>query len=250
MKVAIIFYGMSETRFRNFCANFVIVSILLLVFGVSFVAAYPIEAKTEQVNNAVYNGNSDTGSVALMFNIYERTDNVLKIAEILDEYGFKSTFFVGGCWAAKNGDTLLKLSSQGHEIGNHGYSHQDHAKLNVQRNIEEIRVTEKLIDSYLCALPDYTNSKLFAPPSGSMSNAMFDACKNLGYTVIMWTHDTIDWRDKNPDLIYERATKNLKSGDLILMHPTDATVKALPKILDYVRSQNLNADVVSNVIEK
>ena len=83
-----------------------------------------------------------------------------------------------------------------------------------------------------------------------MSNAMFDACKNLGYTVIMWTHDTIDWRDKNPDLIYERATKNLKSGDLILMHPTDATVKALPKILDYVRSQNLNADVVSNVIEK
>ena len=110
MKVAIIFYGMSETRFRNFCANFVIVSILLLVFGVSFVAAYPIEAKTEQVNNAVYNGNSDTGSVALMFNVYERTDNVLKIAEILDEYGFKSTFFVGGCWAAKNGDTLLKLS--------------------------------------------------------------------------------------------------------------------------------------------
>ena len=144
----------------------------------------------------------------------------------------------------------MKLSSQGHEIGNHGYSHQDHAKLNVQRNIEEIRVTEKLIDSYLYALPDYTNSKLFAPPSGSMSNAMFDACKNLGYTVIMWTHDTIDWRDKNPDLIYERATKNLKSGDLILMHPTDATVKALPKILDYVRSQNLNADVVSNVIEK
>ena len=116
MKVAIIFYGMSETRFRNFCANFVIVSILLLVFGVSFVAAYPIEAKTEQVNNAVYNGNSDTGSVALMFNVYERTDNVLKIAEILDEYGFKSTFFVGGCWAAKNGDTLLKLSSRHRKV--------------------------------------------------------------------------------------------------------------------------------------
>lgn len=241
---------MSETRFRNFCANFVIVSILLLVFGVSFVAAYPIEAKAEQVNNAVYNGKPDSASVAFMFNVYERTDNVMKIAEILDEYGFKSTFFVGGCWAAKNGDTLLQIASRGHEIGNHGYSHQDHAKLDKQRNVEEIRVTERIIDSYVSSLPDYKNSKLFAPPSGSMSSAMFDACKELGYTVIMWTHDTIDWRDHNAELIYERATKNLHAGNLILMHPTDATVRALPRILEYIKSQNLKADIVSNVIEK
>ena len=157
-----------------------------------------------------------------------------KIAEILDEYGFKSTFFVGGCWAAKNGDTLLRLASSSHEIGNHGYSHLDHAKLSRKRNEEEIRITEKVIDSSLSSLPDYANSKLFAPPSGSMSNAMFDACKELGYTVIMWTRDTIDWRDHNPDLIFERATKNLKAGDIILMHPTDATVAALPRILEYI----------------
>lgn len=241
---------MSETRFRNFCANFVIVSILLLVFGVSFVAAYPGETTIEQANNAVYNGNTDGGCVALTFNVYERTDNVIKIAEILDEYNFKSTFFVGGCWAAKNGDTLLKLASSGHEIGNHGYSHLDHAKLSRKRNEEEIRITEKVIDSSLSSLPDYANSKLFAPPSGSMSNAMFLACEDLGHTVIMWTRDTIDWRDKNPDLIFERATKNLKAGDIILMHPTDATVAALPRILEYIKSQNLVADTVSNVIEK
>jgi predicted xylanase/chitin deacetylase len=226
------------------------VSILLLVFGVSFVAAYPVEEKIEQVNNAVYNGKTDCGKIALTFNVYERADNVAKIAEILDEYGFKSTFFVGGCWAAKNGDTLLRLASSSHEIGNHGYSHLDHAKLSRKRNEEEIRITEKVIDSSLSSLPDYANSKLFAPPSGSMSNAMFDACKELGYTVIMWTRDTIDWRDHNPDLIFERATKNLKAGDIILMHPTDATVAALPRILEYIKSQNLVADTVSNVIEK
>ena len=213
-------------------------------------AAYPVEEKIEQVNNAVYNGKTDCGKIALTFNVYERADNVAKIAEILDEYGFKSTFFVGGCWAAKNGDTLLKLASSGHEIGNHGYSHLDHAKLSRKRNEEEIRITEKVIDSPLSSLPDYANSKLFAPPSGSMSNAMFDACKELGYTVIMWTRDTIDWRDHNPDLIFERATKNLKAGDIILMHPTDATVASLPRILEYIKSQNLKADIVSNVIEK
>ncbi len=240
---------MSETGFRNFCANFVIVSALLLVFGVSLLATYGVET-SEQVNNAVYNGNADSGGVALTFNVYERADNVLKIAEILDEYDFKSTFFAGGSWAAKNGDTLLKIASRGNEIGNHGYSHLDHAKLSEKRNVEEIKIAEKVIDSALAQLPSYSNSKLFAPPSGSMSNAMFTACSTLGYTVIMWTRDTIDWRDHDANLIYERATKSLKSGDIILMHPTDATVAALPKILEYVKSQNLKADIVSNVIEK
>ena len=180
--------------------------------------------------------------------MYERADNVQKIAEILDEYGAKATFFVGGSWAAKNADILLKLSSNGFEIGNHGYSHRDHAKLNVKSNADEIRVTERLIDNALCSLPDYENPKLFAPPSGSMGENMFIACKDMGYKVIMWTRDTIDWRDHDANLIFKRATKDLKAGDIILMHPTDATVTALPKILEYISAQGLTADIVSNVI--
>ena len=248
MKVAIIFYGMSETRFRNFCANFVILATLLLTFGIAFVATYPEQIPTQTVNNAIYEGNQNSGSVSLMFNVYENTDNVKKIAEILDEYGYKTTFCVGGVWAAKNQDVLLQLGADGFEIGNHGYMHCDHANLNLKQNEDEILVTQKLIDSALSSLPDYQNCKLFAPPSGSIGNKMFEACKKLDYKVIMWTRDTIDWRDHNPDLIFERATKNLKAGDIILMHPTDATVAALPRILEYIKSQNLKADVVSKVI--
>ena len=66
----------------------------------------------------------------------------------------------------------------------------------------------------------------------------------------MWTRDTIDWRDKDADIIFERAIKDVKAGDLILMHPTDATVTALPRILSHLKSQNLKVDVVSKVIEK
>lgn len=240
---------MNEIRFRNFYANFVIVAMLLCVFAVSFVIAYPTDNVVEQVNNAIYNGNKDSGKVALTFNVYERTDNVEKIADILSQYGVKATFFVGGSWCAKNGNTLLKLASAGFEIGNHGYSHRDHAKLNLSANMDEIRMAERMIDSNLSTLPGYTNSKLFAPPSGSMSNAMFEACDTLDYKVIMWSKDTIDWRDHDEELIYTRATKDLKSGDIILMHPTDATVSALPKILDYIISNGLYADTVSNVID-
>ena len=57
-------------------------------------------------------------------------------------------------------------------------------------NEDEILVTQKLIDSALSSLPDYQNCKLFAPPSGSIGNKMFEACKKLDYKVIMWTRDT------------------------------------------------------------
>ena len=49
----------------------------------------------------------------------------------------------------------------------------------------------------------------------------------------MWSKDTIDWRDKDTNLIYSRATKNLSNGDLVLMHPTKNTVDALPKIIKF-----------------
>ncbi|MDE5601104.1 MAG: polysaccharide deacetylase family protein, partial [Clostridia bacterium] len=145
-------------------------------------------------------------------------------------------------------NTLLKLSSSGFEIGNHGYLHRDHAKLTHKQNIDEIALTERTIDSVLGALPDYANCKLFAPPSGSLGSAMFDACKELDYKVIMWTRDTIDWRDHDANVIYERAIRDIKAGDLILMHPTDCTVEALPRILQYIKSAGLSADTVSNVI--
>ena len=78
---------------------------------------------------------------------------------------------------------------------------------------------------------------------------MFTACESLNYKVIMWTRDTIDWRDQDKDLIFARATKDIKAGDLVLMHPTEATLSALPQILEYIKSVGLKADTVSNVIE-
>lgn len=239
---------MNEIKFRTLCANFVITATLLLSFAVAFVASYPTKTDVLAVNNAIYEGNKQSAKVALTFNVYENTQNVLAIAKILEEHGAKATFFVGGCWLAKNADTALKLASNGFEIGNHGYSHRDHAKLNQKGNADEIRVTERLIDNALSSLPDYANCKLFAPPSGSIGDDMFAVCKDMGYKVIMWTRDTIDWRDHDAELIFKRATRDLKAGDIVLMHPTDMTVKALPEILEYIRSQGLTADIVSMVI--
>ena len=90
---------------------------------------------------------------------------------------------------------------------------------------------------------------LFAPPSGAFSDTTLQVAKKLGYSTIMWTRDTIDWRDQNEELIYTRATKQLKGGDLILMHPTKATSQALDRIVQYVLSQNLKIVPVSENIK-
>ena len=71
------------------------------------------------------------------------------------------------------------------------------------------------------------------------------ACLELGLKVIMWSRDTIDWRDSDAALIASRATKGLAAGDFVLMHPTSSTVQALPVILNYIRNCGLAACTVS-----
>lgn len=239
---------MNEKRFRTFWANFVIAAVLITIFATSFILARPLDNESKAVNNAIYEGPRVGDSVAIMFNVYENAPNVQKIADVVESYGFNCTFFVGGSWVAHHPNTLIRLATAGFEIGNHGYLHKDHAKLSVNQNIEEIRLTERLVDDILQALPDYSNSKLFAPPSGSMGKNMFAACEQLGYSVIMWTRDTIDWRDHDEELIFNRAVKDIRAGDLILMHPTDCTLAALPKILDAIAASGLKADKVTNVL--
>ncbi|MGN0822502.1 MAG: polysaccharide deacetylase, partial [Candidatus Gallimonas sp.] len=61
---------------------------------------------------------------------------------------------------------------------------------------------------------------------------------------IMWSKDTVDWRDKDAAVCLRRATEGVKGGDLILMHPMAHTLQALPAILDYYRAQGLRAITV------
>jgi peptidoglycan/xylan/chitin deacetylase (PgdA/CDA1 family) len=77
-----------------------------------------------------------------------------------------------------------------------------------------------------------------------------EIASELGYKTIMWTdgRDTIDWRDKDVDLIYSRAIKNCKGGDLILMHPTEATKNALDRIIKTLKDKGFELCTVTENI--
>lgn len=190
--------------------------------------------------NLFYNVKDNPRGVSLMFNVYQNTQNVYDILDILDENNAKATFFLGGSWADDNVDCVRAIASRGHEVGSHGYFHKSHDKMNYEQNLAEIRTSVKLLNAIL----GYEIS-LFAPPSGAFNDHTVTASASLGLKTIMWSRDTIDWRDNDRSLCYSRATKNLENGEFILMHPMDVTVKTLPDILKYVRESGLTAVTVS-----
>lgn len=226
---------------RNFLlslgTNLVIFACIFSVFQMCFSTS--ITTSTNDYD-AIYNGNLSNNNVTLMINVYWGTEYLEDMLSTLDKYKVKTTFFVGGYWVAQNDKLLNEIIKKGHEIGNHGYYHKDQDKLSLEQNIEEISMNHQLVQS-LC---NY-EMKLFAPPSGAYSKNTLIASNQLGYKTIMWTKDTIDWRDKDSSLIFSRATKNMKCGDLILMHPTEHTAKALSKIIEAYQTNGYNLCTVS-----
>lgn len=219
--------------------NAILCSIIVATCVVGFVSGGAVEVSGEH-DEPYYSATENPSGVSLMFNVYQNTANVYKILDILDEYGAKATFFLGGSWADDNVDCTREIYARGHEVGSHGYFHKDHSQMNYRQNIDEISPSVKLINAIL-----NTNITLFAPPSGAFCDATLSACSTLNLKTIMWSRDTIDWRDSDADLIYDRATRNISSGEFVLMHPMDVTVTALPNILSYITSNGLALVTVS-----
>lgn len=223
---------------KNAIVNFLICLIVcaFTVCGIAFSNKYVV------ADAPIYNGSSDSNAVALMFNCYEGAEQVERILETLENNNAKATFFIGGCWAKNNIDVINKIIEKGHEVGNHGYLHKDHKTLNEVQNEQEIMQTHKLIKEN-CNV----EMNLFAPPSGSYNKLTVKVAENCGYKTIMWSRDTIDWRDNDAETLFSRATKNINAGEMVLMHPKSHTADVLDKIVKEILSKGLELKTVSEV---
>lgn len=231
----------SGVKFLRILGNIVICATVVAVVALSVNAgAERVSASSRQ---PIYSGKSAT-KVSLMVNVYWGTEYIAPMLDIFERYNVKTTFFVGGSWVDANPETLKKIADKGHEIGNHGYYHKDHKKLDAAYNRKEITSAHDAVKGVLGI-----DMNLFAPPSGSFGDTALSVAEELGYRSVMWTRDTIDWRDHDSNLIYKRAVRDVKGGDLILMHPTDCTVKALENILQTISEAGLKVAPVSEVLE-
>ncbi len=236
----------SRKNIRINVATNLVLGVLVLSVGVLCLAPMEDAVKTESNALGLYrSGTEKSKGVSLMFNVYWGTEEVYKILTILKAHDTKATFFIGGCWADDNVECLRAIHDAGHEIGNHGYFHKDQNTLNLAQNQKEISECNRFIELAIGVKP-----VLFAPPSGAYNEHTLTAAKVLGMNTILWSKDTIDWRDKDASLIYTRATKNVTVGDFILMHPMQATVDALDDIIKYYEQNSLAVVTVSENLEE
>ena len=229
---------MKKSRFK---ANIVIALMLITLTGLAISNTKTINVQAD--SRVVYAGDTNKNNVSFMINVYQGEEYVRNILDVLDIYKVKTTFFIGGSWAVRNIDLIKEIYTRGHELGNHGFYHKDQDKLDFEENLQEIRMCHEVVSKNLGI-----EMTLFAPPSGAYNITTVDAADSLNYKTIMWTHDTIDWRDQNCDLIFNRATKDLSNGDLILMHPTKKTAEALPSIISTAINNGFNPTTVTNCI--
>lgn len=220
----------------------------LLVISVTVFYYFNLNSSVTVSSNGaqpIYYGNRNSNKIALTFNCYENADIILNIADTLEEYSFKATFFFGGCFADDNAQLIKNLAERGHEIGNHGYFHKEHGNLNYEQNLSEIEKCHKVI-----LAQTGINMNLFAPPSGDFNKKTIEVCEKIGYKIILWSVDTIDWRDKSQKIVYNRATQKISGGDFVLMHPKSHTLKVLPEILNFYLQNGLVVTTVSQCMEK
>lgn len=218
----------------RFFSNLCIFGMLLTLFCITYDGG--IKGVFSQ-NDAepYYCGDAKQPQISLMINVYWGNEFIEPMLKVLKDEGVQTTFFVGGSWANKYSDLLQAIVNDGHEIANHGYNHKEHSKLSYEQNYNEINMCHEVVKGL-------TNIEmnLFAPPSGDFNKTTLQVASALKYKTIMWSKDTIDWRDKNTDLIIKRATNNIKGGDLILMHPTKNTLEALPEIIKICKAKGLD----------
>ncbi|MCL8207995.1 MAG: polysaccharide deacetylase family protein [Actinomycetia bacterium] len=194
---------------------------------------------------AVYRVATTTPAVALTVNVVWGTEYVPRLLAVLQREHARATFFLGGAWAAAHPDLVRQLAAAGMEIGNHGYAHRHQSLLSFDANVEEITRASRAIE--LAGAPRPT---LFAPPYGEYNRTVLEAAGALHLTTVMWTIDTIDWRPSStPDRITERVLSRAAPGSIVLMHPTDRTVEALPRILAGLAAKGLKAVPVGTLLK-
>ena len=191
----------------------------------------------------IYRGNPAKPMVSLMINVAWGNQYIVPMLDILDEENVKATFFLDGSWLSKNPELATEMLKRGHEMENHAYTHPNMSTLSRARATVEIEKTQKLLKESL----GVTN-KWFAPPSGDFDQETVEIASSLGLKTVLWTVDTVDWRNPSPKSIVAKITSKAEPGTLVLMHPTASSSKALKAMIRGIKAKGLLLGTVSQTL--
>lgn len=224
-------------------------SLLVLASVAGLISSLPLVQTTAGKNRLlpVYSINTTEKVVALTFDISWGTKVPEPVLKILDQRQVTCTFFLSGPWVERNSDIAIKIQASGHEIASHGYRHVNLSGLSASEIQTELLKASRIIEDVLGTKP-----WLLRTPNGDYNNKVIQAAESLGYTVIQWDTDSLDWTKPGANQIVSRVIKKVHPGDIILFHASDSaaeTPEALPRVIDQLKSSGYRFVTVSELLK-
>jgi peptidoglycan-N-acetylglucosamine deacetylase len=219
----------------------------------SFVT-YPLSYRIDQIG-------AQRGKIALTFDDGPDPKWTPQILDILKAKQAPATFFVIGLNANAAPQILKREYAEGHEIGNHTYTHEHFDESSPIRRVEvELNLDERLIESTLDV-----KTLMFRPPYGidhqpetADEVAMLPVPQSMGYMLVGAWIDPHDWGDPSggapppADVIVQRVMSDVTRGNIIMLHDGGGdrshTVAALPRIIDALRAEGYQIVPVSELL--
>ena len=190
-----------------------------------------------------YRGPTTEPKVALMINVDWGDEFIGPMLDVFSHFYVSATWFPTGRWVLRQPDLAREIAAQGHEIGNHGGWHGMASEMS---RSEVARLIQEGEDAIL--LTTGQKPQVFAPPAGDFNQQTVAVAAELGYKTVLWTIDTVDWQRPAPTVIIDRVLSKLSNGALVLMHPTQPTLEALPVILDHLANRGFVCVTVGELL--
>jgi len=164
--------------------------------------------------------------------------------DVLAAFDAKATFFVVGEACAMRPRDLEEIAERGHELGGHGYTHSSFAQLGKNELEAELERTAAL-------LPKIPGRSLVRPPRGVISAPALLNCARSGFTVVLWSRDSGDWRlTCAAEILEEFEREPFDPGDIVLLHEGQRrTLDALPALLERLNESGHELVTVSELLD-
>lgn len=194
-----------------------------------------------------FQGDTNSNKIAITFDDGPIPVMTEKILDILTTYKVPAAFFCIGNRVNDYPALTKRIHDSGHLIGNHSYWHGAMFDLQSPEKItKELKDTDSAIQKVINKKPNF-----FRPPFGVTNPMVAAAVKKGGYKTIGWSIRSFDTVTKNGSVLFERVTKSLKGGDVILFHDYSAsTLEILPAFLEHVTKAGLKIVRIDELLKE
>ena len=168
----------------------------------------------------------------------------LRIVDLLERYGGRATFFVVGNLVEAKSDIVAQASEMGNEILGHSWDHSDLTRLGTDDVRTQLLDTAAIIESVTGIRPHS-----FRPPYGSVNDTVRNVSGELGFGIINWSVDTLDWQSRNADAVYNAVINDVANRAIVLNHDLyESTVDAMERIIPELISRGYQLVTISELI--